>query len=104
MVYVGSYDFCVYALSKTGSLVWKYETLSHISFTSPAISANSVIYIGSDDNFMHAINATNGIKLWTYFTDGPILSSPAIGPNGTLMFGSGSDSFFFHRRCESACY
>ena len=56
-------------------------------FSSPAV-ANGVVYVGSLDNNVYALNASTGAKLWSYTTGGPIYySSPAVA-NGMVYVGS----------------
>jgi hypothetical protein len=54
--------------------------------SSPAV-ANGVVYIGSDDNNVHALNAKTGTKLWSYITSGYVSSSSAVA-NGVVYLGS----------------
>ena len=54
--------------------------------SSPAV-ANGVVYVGSDDNNVYALNATTGAKLWSYTTGGDVVSSPAV-VNGVVYVGS----------------
>ena len=54
--------------------------------SSPAV-ANGVVYFGSDDDNVYALNATTGARLWSYRTDGNVDSSPAIA-NGVVYIGS----------------
>ena len=46
--------------------------------------ANGVVYVGSDDENVYALNASTGAKLWSYPAGG---SSPAV-VNGTLYIGA----------------
>jgi outer membrane protein assembly factor BamB len=47
-----------------------------------------VVYVGSLDNNVYALNASTGAKLWSYTTGGPIYySSPAV-VNGVVYVGS----------------
>ena len=46
----------------TPTLIWKYTAGNSIA-SSPAVS-NGVVYIGSDDKNLYALNATSGDKLW----------------------------------------
>jgi outer membrane protein assembly factor BamB len=47
-----------------------------------------VVYVGSLDNNVYALNASTGAKLWSYTTGGPIYySSPAV-VNGAVYVGS----------------
>jgi PGF-CTERM protein len=54
--------------------------------SSPAV-ANGVVYVGSDDNNLYALNATTGAKLWSYTTGGYVDSSPAV-VKGVVYVGS----------------
>jgi outer membrane protein assembly factor BamB len=54
--------------------------------SSPVIS-NGVVYIGSADKNLYAVNATTGALLWKNLTGGSIASSPAVS-NGIVYFGS----------------
>src|SRR5256714_9804028 len=54
-VYVASQDGSLYAISKTGSFLWKFATGGSIT-SSPAV-ANGLVYVGSSDHTLYAINA-----------------------------------------------
>jgi hypothetical protein len=60
--------------------------------SSPAV-ANGIVYVGSDDNNLYALNASAGTTIWTYGTTGLIDSSPAIA-NGVVYVGSEDDSVY----------
>jgi outer membrane protein assembly factor BamB len=51
------------------------------------------VNVGSEDNNVHALNATTGAQLWQYTTGGEVLSSPAVA-NGTVYVGG--DDFNVH--------
>src|ERR1035437_4035088 len=72
--------------TSTGALVWKYTTNGGIIFSSPAV-ANGVVYIGSEDGNLYALNASTGVPLWQYTTGNAIYSSPAVA-NGVVYVGS----------------
>ena len=67
------------------SLKWSYATGGAVH-SSPAV-ANGVVYIGSDDFNVYALNAKTGAKLWSYATGGAVQSSPAVS-NGVVYVGS----------------
>ena len=48
------------------NLKWSYTTGSHV-VSSPAV-ANGVVYVGSEDDNVYALNASTGAKLWSYTT------------------------------------
>ena len=54
--------------------------------SSPAV-ANGVVYVGSYDDNVYALNATSGAKLWSYPTGRAVISSPAVA-NGVVYVGS----------------
>ena len=54
--------------------------------SSPAV-ANGVVYVGSEDNNVYALNAKTGAKLWSYSTGSFVESSPAVA-NGVVYVGS----------------
>ncbi len=91
VVYVGCYDYYLYAIDSRGNLKWRYKTNDTV-FSSPAI-CESIIYFGSTDSFLYALNY-KGVCKWRYKTGGRILSTPAIGKAGTVYFGS-EDSYLY---------
>jgi eukaryotic-like serine/threonine-protein kinase len=66
-------------------LVWFFETEDEIRGT-PSIS-DGVAYVGSYDNNMYAVNATDGTFLWKYAADAGIVTRPVIH-DGNVYFGS----------------
>jgi outer membrane protein assembly factor BamB len=90
-IYVGSYDFNLYAINKDGSLKWIFNTGGNIEESSPAIASDGTIYIGSSDKKIYAINL-DGTQKWNFTTGGEVRSSPVIDSNGTIYVGSMDDS------------
>jgi outer membrane protein assembly factor BamB len=58
--------------------------------SSPAIGPDGVLYVGSSDSSLYAVNAEGTLK-WRYLTGSEVQSSPAIGSDGTVYFGSSDD-------------
>ena len=54
--------------------------------SSPCL-ANGVVYFGSYDGKLYALDAQTGSEKWSYATNGNIESSPAYG-DGTIYVGS----------------
>ena len=69
----------------TPTLLWK-DTLGAFVHSSPAV-VNGVVYLGSGDGNVYALNAANGDKLWNYNTSSYFESSPAV-VNGVVYVGS----------------
>ena len=55
-------------------------------YSSPAV-VGGVVYVGSDDGNVYALNAANGAKLWNYTTGSEVYSSPAV-VDGVVYIGS----------------
>lgn len=69
----------------TTKCIWNFEVEDEIRGT-PAVDAG-IVYIGSYDNNLYALNAASGDFLWKYATDGGIVSRPVIY-DGNVYFGS----------------
>jgi outer membrane protein assembly factor BamB len=66
-------------------ILWRFQARNNIT-SSPAL-ANNVLYVGSQDGYLYAVNAQNGTKLWDYAAGGTITSSPAYS-GGVIYVGS----------------
>ena len=55
--------------------------------SSPAV-AHGVVYVGSSDNNIYALNAGTGAKLWNFDTDVAVDSSPTV-VNGVVYVRAG---------------
>ena len=71
-----------------GKLLWRHKT-GDVVWSSPAV-VNGVVYIGSDDHYIYAFNASNGSLLWRYKTGAFIISSPVV-VKGVVYIGSDDD-------------
>src|SRR5690606_28022771 len=58
------------------STKWTYTTGGMIQ--APPTYHQGVVYAGSEDGYVYAINDSDGSLLWSYQTGGDIISSPAI--------------------------
>ena len=74
--------FCFNA--SNGNLVWIFPTSLRVD-SSPAIS-DGVVYVATDDFFIHALNASTGAELWKHHT-GSVISSPSVY-DGYVYVGS----------------
>jgi outer membrane protein assembly factor BamB len=72
-------------------LLWSYTT-GNIVASSPAV-VGGVVYIGSGDGNVYALNAATGSKLWNFSTRGPVYSSPAV-VSGVVYVGSFDDNVY----------
>jgi outer membrane protein assembly factor BamB len=110
LVYFGSLDGNFYALSaESGELKWKFATSGERRFTangihgiepatesmpdpfdvflsSPALSGG-VVYFGSGDRNVYALDATSGALQWKFATGDVVHATPAIA-DGVVYIGS----------------
>ena len=56
-----------YALNPDGSLKWRAQTLSWVE-SSPSVGDDGVVYVGSDDSYLYAINPDDGSVEWQFAT------------------------------------
>jgi outer membrane protein assembly factor BamB len=68
-----------------GTLLWKYST-GHTVRSSPAVVDN-VVYFGSNDGHLYALNALTGGLIWNSTAGKRIQSSPAVA-DGVVYAGS----------------
>lgn len=122
IVYFSSFDGFIYAVdAKTGQEKWKFKTGSEqkmggkgyfgfkpeeayhddlwdFFLSSPVVQKN-VVYAGSSDGNVYALNAKDGSLKWKHATGNSVHSSPAID-NNTLYIGSW-DTYLYALDTES---
>jgi outer membrane protein assembly factor BamB len=76
---------------KLQGVKWKFATGDRV-VSSPVLS-DGILYFGSDDNNMYAVDAETGVQKWKYVTQGPVPSSPAV-TGGMLYFPSYDGKFY----------
>lgn len=109
-VYIASNDGIVYAvLAETGQSKWTFATKGERRFTAPGIHgalprsermpdpfdvftsspaiANGMLFIGSGDQNVYALDAHTGALRWTFNTGDVVHASPAVS-NGVVVIGS----------------
>jgi len=67
------------------ALVWKFKTGGRV-LSSPIV-VGDVVYVGSTDGSLYAVNRRDGTQKWKFDTRGPVSSSPAFH-NGVVYVGS----------------
>ena len=90
--------------------VWSYATGSQL-YSSPAVAngvmyigsgdgnvyaldvSNGIVYVGSWDGKVYALNAKTGVKLWSFTTGYGVWSSPAVS-KGVVYVGSGDGNVY----------
>jgi eukaryotic-like serine/threonine-protein kinase len=115
-VYFASYDGNVYAVdTKTGAKRWQFAsegehrfTGKHLHGSDPAAESmpdpfdfylssptivEGILYIGSGDGNVYALDAASGALRWKFLTGDVVHASPAVA-NGLVYIGSW-DSYFY---------
>jgi outer membrane protein assembly factor BamB len=72
-------------VSPQGNLKWTFQTGDAIH-SSPAV-VNGIVYVGSRDYNIYALDAKTGEKIWSFKTGSWVESSPAV-VNGVVYCGS----------------
>lgn len=62
-------------------VLWQFKTGGRV-FSSPVV-ADGIVYVGSNDHFVHAIDARKGSEVWKFQTGANVTSTPAIS-HGSL--------------------
>lgn len=71
------------SIRKTPSLKWQFKAGGPI-ISSPALSGG-VLFFGSADSFLYAVDRSTGKEKWKFETGAPVSSSPAV-TGGTVYF------------------
>jgi eukaryotic-like serine/threonine-protein kinase len=84
-------------IRKLEGVKWKFNAEAPIT-TSPAL-ADGVLYFGSQNGNLYAVESESGAALWSFHTEKPINSSPAVS-NGVVYF-EGNDGFTYALDAQS---
>ena len=77
--------------SGPGSMIWSFATGSAVQ-SLPAISSDGkVLYVGSYDNNLYAVDALTGSKIWSFATNSAVDSSPALSSDGKVVYFGSND-------------
>ena len=83
---------CSETTSPGGVQRWSFKTGSVVK-SSPAISSDgSMVFVGSYDNSLYAVDAATGAKKWSFATGDNVDSSPAISADGSTVFVGSVDN------------
>ena len=116
LVYASSLDGNVYAVhAASGKLAWKFKTDGERRFTAPGIHGivphaeimpdpfdlflssptvdRGVVYVGSGDHNVYAIDAATGALRWKFQTGNVVHASPAV--TGGIAYVGSWDRYFY---------
>jgi outer membrane protein assembly factor BamB len=87
----------VLGVNNVGNLQLKWKDAIGASSQWPPSSpsvVNRVVYVGSGDGNLYALNASTGARLWSFSTGtAPVFSQPAVA-NGVVYVGSGGGGVY----------
>jgi outer membrane protein assembly factor BamB len=83
--HTGDYSPVAGSIVPNNQIKWSYPTGGQVR-SSPAV-VDGIVYFGSDDYNVYAINAATGVKIWNFTTGGNVQPSPAVA-NGMVYAGS----------------
>lgn len=83
--------YAALAVPQFTKIKWQFHTDGQV-LSSPAV-AGGVLYVGSSDHFLYALDAATGVLKWKFKTAGRITSSPAVSA-GIAYFGSCDSNFY----------
>jgi outer membrane protein assembly factor BamB len=78
-------------VAKLDGVRWVFQTRGEV-ISSPAI-VNGVVYVGSNDGNLYAVDEQTGKQRWKFATGARVPSSPAVA-NGVVYFGSYDGNFY----------
>ncbi len=77
-LYLASMDHHLYALNpRTGNEIWSVD-LGGTTVTSPEISEDGLLYLGTFESEVLAIRSSNGVKVWTFQANDWVWGAPAL--------------------------
>jgi len=81
-----------------GSVLWQRQLGADTSAANPTapVVANGMIYVGTDDGYLSALQAGDGALFWRYKTGGTLLSSPVM--TNEVIYVGASDGYVYALR------
>ncbi len=76
-VYISNANGILYAL-KNGEEVWSVQLNGRFVRYTKVIIVGDKLFVGSSDNYIYALDKTDGSVLWSYMLNGGIRESPSI--------------------------
>jgi outer membrane protein assembly factor BamB len=82
-IVVGTLAGSLLRLDRAGALLWE-QPVGAPMVSSPAITADGLIWCGAEDGRFYAFEAEDGSVRWEWDLGGAVQSSPAVGPDGRV--------------------
>jgi outer membrane protein assembly factor BamB len=91
VIVVGLESGDVVGLDLSGQMAWRFKAKRAV--TSSPLEYDGLVFFGSLDWHLYALDITRGWKVWNYRTNKPIVSSPTFG-DGKVYIGSVDGSLY----------
>lgn len=72
-------------------VLWQFKTAGRV-FSSPVVS-DGIVYIGSNDHYIHALNAKNGHEVWKFETGANVTSTPAVADGSVYVLSLDGNAY-----------
>jgi outer membrane protein assembly factor BamB len=89
LVFPGFHHGNLVTFKTNGTIAWQYGPANDGWFSNP-VAANRMVYIGSNDNYLHAVDATNGTMFWKFPTSGAVYSGACLIDSDNNIIHAGS--------------
>jgi outer membrane protein assembly factor BamB/tRNA A-37 threonylcarbamoyl transferase component Bud32 len=87
ILYFGCEDGSILAFDIRGEMKWRQRARRAVTSTPYFDAAEGILFVGSMDWNIYALDARSGWVVWRTRTNGPIISSPTMA-NGLVFIGS----------------
>jgi len=78
-------------LANTGGEHWRFATGANV-FSSPKVD-DGIVYVGSHDDMLHAIDSTNGKEIWNFKAQAIVGATPTVA-DGMVFVGSDDGNLY----------
>jgi outer membrane protein assembly factor BamB/tRNA A-37 threonylcarbamoyl transferase component Bud32 len=93
MLYFGCEDGSVLAYDIRGEMKWRQRARRSVTSTPFLDLAEGLLFVGSTDWNVYALDARSGWVVWRSRTNGPVISSPDLA-NGVVFVGSADQHLY----------
>ncbi|MBE0690242.1 MAG: serine/threonine-protein kinase [Anaerolineae bacterium] len=83
----------IFGLGLSGQRKWSNRTRKAVISAPYVDHDEGICYVGSNDNYLYAIDSNNGYTSWRFRTNGPVISSPMVS-GGLIYFGSADGNLY----------
>jgi outer membrane protein assembly factor BamB len=94
-IFVGCDDGFLYSLDLDGRLKWKTKLNGKIRSSSPCLSEDNLIFIGTHNGSIYCLNQSDGVIRWDKQLTKPVLSSAAVLKDKVFLGSSDKKVYSF---------